>query len=73
MLYDKVVDKYRFIFYNSQMHEFIMEIVRKKENIDTYYSDNGTYDTTQLLRIRQQKTKINTINGLLIQFMKHLH
>ena len=73
MLYDKVVDKYRFIFYNSQMHEFIMEIVRKKANIDTYNSDNGTYDTTQLLRIRQQKTKINTINGLLIKFMKHLH
>ena len=73
MLYDKVVDKYRFIFYNSQMHEFIMEIVRKKANIDTYYSDNGTYYTTQLLRIRQQKTKLNTINGLLIQFMKHLH
>ncbi len=57
MLYDKVVDKYRFIFYNSQMHEFIMEIVRQKANIDTYNSDIGTYDTTQLLRIRQQKTK----------------
>ena len=73
MLYDKVVDKYRFIFYNSQMHEFIMEIVRHKANIDTYNSDNGTYGRTQLLRIRQQKTKINEINGLLIKFMKHLH
>ena len=73
MLYDKVVDKYRFIFYNSQMHEFIMEIVRHKANIDTYNSDNGTYDRTQLLRILQQKSKINEINGLSIKFMKHLH
>ena len=73
MLYDKVVDEYKFIFYNSQMNEFIMEIARQKANIDTYNSDNGTYDTTQLLRICQQKTKINTISGLLIKFIKHLH
>ena len=73
MLYDKVVDKYRFIFYNSQMHEFIMEIVRHEANIDTHNSDNGTYDRTQLLRIRHQKTKINEINRLLIKFMKHLY
>ena len=55
------------------MHKFIMEIVRQKVNIDTYDSNNGTYDTTQLLRVCPQKTKINTINGLLIKFMKHLH
>ena len=73
MLYDKVVDKYRFIFYNSQMHEFIMEIVRHEANIDTHSSDNGTYDRSQLLRIHHQKTKINEINILLIKFMNHLH
>ena len=55
------------------MHEFIMEIVRHEANIDTHNSDNGTYDRTQLLRIRHQKTKINERNRLLIKFMKHLH